>query len=82
MEVIGAPGSSVSSDFQIVYYTIGKVVNGIPRMNVFFKVSVPRDEITQTEHVKKWGWFTEDEFMELSVNPSYDKAELAQVVLA
>jgi 8-oxo-dGTP pyrophosphatase MutT (NUDIX family) len=81
-EEIGVADSSVSSDFQIVYYSIGKVVNGVPRMNVFFKVSVPTAEVIKTDQVEKWGWFTEDEFMELGMNPSYDKAELAKIIFA
>jgi len=79
-EEIGVSGDSVSSDFQIIHYNIGKVVNGIPRMNIFFKVSVPNDEIVKTDHVEKWGWFTKSEFFELGLNPSYDKTELAQVI--
>jgi 8-oxo-dGTP pyrophosphatase MutT (NUDIX family) len=79
-EEIGVPDNSVSSDYQIIHYNIGKVVNGVPRMNVFFKASVPRDEITKTDHVEEWGWFTRDEFMELEMNPSYDKAELAEII--
>ncbi len=79
-EEIGVQRASVSSNFQIAHYNIGKVVNGIPRMNVFFKVSVPKDEIKKTDHVEKWGWFTEDEFMNLEMNPSYDKIELAKVI--
>jgi len=81
-EEIGVISSSVSSDFQIVHYNIGKVVNGIPRMNVFFKATVPVGEIVKTNHVEKWGWFTLDEFMGLEMNPSYDKAELAEVTFA
>lgn len=81
-EEIGVTSSSVSSDFQIVHYNIGKVVNGVPRMNVFFKASVPRDEIIKTDHVEKWGWFTKDEFMKLGMNPSYNKAELAKIIFA
>jgi ADP-ribose pyrophosphatase YjhB (NUDIX family) len=81
-EEIGIVDSSVTSDFQIAHYTIGKVVNGVPRMNIFFKVSVPENEIVKTHDVEKWGWFTKDEFMELTLNPSYDKAELAQVIFA
>lgn len=81
-EEIGVSNSSVSSDFQIVHYNIGKVVNGVPRMNVYFKVSVPSDGIIKTDHVEKWGWFTRDEFMELEMNPSYDKEELAKIIFA
>lgn len=81
-EEIGVISSSVSSDFKIAHYNIGKVVNGVPRMNVFFKVSVPENEIIKTDDVEKWGWFAEHEFMELGLNPSYDKAELAKVIFA
>lgn len=79
-EEIGVLGSAVLSDFQIIHYNIGKVVNGVPRMNIFFKVSLPNDEIVKTDHVEKWGWFTKNEFLELGLNPSYDKTELAKVI--
>ena len=81
-EEIGVLSDSVLSDFKIIYHNIGKIVNGVPRMNVFFKVSVPGDKIIKTDHVEKWGWFTQDEFMELGMNPSYDKTELAKVAFA
>ena len=81
-EEIGVSSSSVSSDFQIVHYNIGKVVNGVPRMNVYFKVAVQEDGIIKTDHVEKWGWFTRDEFMDLDMNPSYDKEELAKIIFA
>lgn len=79
-EELGVPATSVSSDFQIVHYNIGKIVNGVPRMNIFFVVSVPEDHIRQTSHVEKWGWFSKDEFLSLDMNPSYDKPELAAVI--
>lgn len=81
-EEIGVISTSVSSDFQIVHYNIGKVVNGVPRMNVFFKVFAPKDEVIKTDHIEKWGWFTRDEFVELEMNPSYNKAELAKIIFA
>src|SRR5688572_16329171 len=37
-EELGVSAGEVSSDFQIVYYSIGSVVNAVPRMNLFFKV--------------------------------------------
>lgn len=79
-EELGVATTSVSSTFQIAHYTIGKVVNGIPRMNVFFKCSVPEDQIVSTQHVDKWGWFNKEEFFSLDMNPSYDKTELAQII--
>jgi 8-oxo-dGTP pyrophosphatase MutT (NUDIX family) len=79
-EEIGVLSDSISSDFKIIHHNIGKVVSGVPRMNVFIKVSVPEDEIIKTDHVEKWGWFTQDEFMQLRMNPSYDKAEIAKII--
>jgi len=79
-EELGVPASQVSTDFQIVYYTIGNVVNGVPRMNLFFKVSVPKDQLQKTSHVSEWKWFTKDEFMQADLHASYDKAKLAEVI--
>lgn len=81
-EELGIAAESVSSDFQIVHYDIGKIVNGVPRMNIFFTVSVPEDHIQTTSHVEKWGWFTQDEFMKLDTNPSHDKRELIKVIFS
>lgn len=78
-EEVGVSGDFIMSDFQIIHHNIGKVVNGVPRMNVFFKVSIPKDKVVKTDHVEKWGWFTQEEFMELGMNPSYDKDRLAEV---
>src|SRR3982751_4261747 len=64
-EELGVPAAEVSSDFQIAYYTIGKVVNAIPRMNLFFKVSVPEALLTSTSHVTMWEWFTKEEFLKV-----------------
>jgi 8-oxo-dGTP pyrophosphatase MutT (NUDIX family) len=79
-EELGVPAKEVSSDFQIAYYNIGNVVNGVPRMNLFFKASVPEELLEQTAHVAGWGWFRKNEFMKLAMNPSYDKAELVNVI--
>jgi 8-oxo-dGTP pyrophosphatase MutT (NUDIX family) len=79
-EEIGVPATAVSCDQQIIHYNIGNVVNGVPRMNIYFKVSVPEAQIKKTAHVEKWAWLTEDEFLTLNMNPSYDKAELTKVI--
>lgn len=79
-EELGLAKESIVSDFQIIHTTVGKIVNGIPRMNVFFKVLVPENEIKPTDHVETWGWFTEEEFMQLNTNPSYDKPSLAKII--
>jgi 8-oxo-dGTP pyrophosphatase MutT (NUDIX family) len=79
-EELGVPASEVSSDFQIVYYNIGNVVNGVPRMNLFFRAAVPEASLKSTDHVAKWQWFTREAFLAQDVHPSYDKAELVDVI--
>lgn len=79
-EELGVPGIVVESDFQISHYNIGNVVNGVPRMNVFFKASLPEQLVQKTSHVEKWAWVTKNEFQELDMNPSYNKAELCSIV--
>ena len=79
-EELGVPAREVSSDFRIVYYNIGNVVNAVPRMNLFFKVSVPEASLKKTDHVSDWKWFTKDEFLEQELHTSYDKSKLVDVI--
>lgn len=79
-EELGVPAEDVSSDLQIVHYNIGNVVNGVPRMNLFFKASVPESSLRQTNDIAEWRWHTKDEFLKSDMHPSYDKAELATVI--
>jgi 8-oxo-dGTP pyrophosphatase MutT (NUDIX family) len=79
-EELGIPATEVVSDFQIVHYNIGNVVNAIPRMNLFFKASVPESLLKKTDHVSEWHWFTRDEFLRQDMHPSYDKTELVNVI--
>lgn len=79
-EELGVPAKEVSSDFEIVYYNIGNVVNSVPRMNLFFKASVPEELLGKTNHVAEYKWFTKDEFLAQDLHASYDKAALATVI--
>jgi len=81
-EELGVPAGQVFSDFQIAYYNIGNVVSGVPRMNIFFKATVPEKLLQKTAEVAEWNWFTEEEFLELSLNASYNKADLAGVIFS
>lgn len=81
-EELGVPANEVSSDFQIVYYNIGNIVNGVPRMNLFFKAAIQEDQLQKTDHVSEWRWFTKDEFMEVGLHASYDKTKLVGVIFA
>ena len=79
-EELGLPAKAVSSDYEIAYYSIGQVVHGVPRMNLFYKVSLPTQQLRSTDDIATWAWFSKDEFMVLHLNPSYDKARLAGVI--
>jgi ADP-ribose pyrophosphatase YjhB (NUDIX family) len=79
-EELGVQTNEVSSDFQIVYYSIGNVVGGVPRMNLFFKATIPEGRLQQTDHVSEWKWFTKDEFAEADLHISYDKTKLTQAI--
>lgn len=79
-EELCVPASEVSSDFKIAYYNIGNVVNNVPRMNLFFKATIPEELLSKAEHAADWKWFTRDEFMQQDLHASYDKTELARVI--
>lgn len=81
-EELGVPAALVVSDLKIAQYDIGAVVNGVPRMNLYFRASVPEAQLKQTTHVAKWRWVAKDEFMKLELNPSYPKAKLASILWA
>ena len=81
-EELGVPAGEVASDFQIVHYNIGNVVNAVPRMNLFFKASVPDHLLKTTDHVSEWEWFTKTEFMAQDLHPSYDKPILSEIIFA
>ena len=81
-EELGVSADEVLSDFQIVYYNIGSVVNAVPRMNLFFKVSMPEKSLKKTDHVSEWKWFTKDEFLKQEIHGSYDKTALVDVIFS
>lgn len=79
-EELGVPAALVQSDYEIVHYNIGNVVNAVPRMNLFFKASVPPEQLKKTGHVAEWKWCTRTEFMEANLHSSFAKQELADVI--
>ena len=79
-EELGVPASHVTSTFAIVHYSIGSVVNNVPRMNLFFKATVPKHLLAQTSHVLQWQWCTKSQFLAQNLHPSYNKTELAAVI--
>ncbi len=79
-EELGVPATKVSSDFQIVYHSIGNVVNGIPRMNLYYRVSIPETSLQKTSHVASWAWFTKSEFLQIGMHPSFNKTALSKIL--
>lgn len=80
-EEVGVPADKVVSDFKIAHYTIGTVVDKIPRMNLFYRVTVPEELLQKTDHIAEWQWFTRDEFMKVNMSPSYkDRDKLAKII--
>lgn len=81
-EELGVPASDISSDLQIIHYSIGAVVNAVPRMNLFLKATVPPGALQPTNHVTTWDWFTREAFMAANLHSSYNKTELANVIFS
>ena len=80
-EELGVSATDVTTNYKIAHHTIGTVVDKIPRLNVFYRVSLPEQALNKTEHVAEWQWFTQYEFMKLNMSPSYkDRAKLAEVI--
>lgn len=79
-EELGVPANKVSSDFEIIHYNIGNVVNNVSRMNLFFKATVSEELLGKTDHVAEWKWFTKDEFLESDLHQSYHKSKLVSVI--
>ena len=74
-EELGVEDSDIESDFEIKHYEIGMVVNGVPRLNLFFKVSLKNINLSTSDEVSDWGWFDREEFMSLNLSPAYNNRE-------
>ncbi len=80
-EELGVSAKDITTDYKIAHHTIGTIVDEIPRMNMFYKVSVASEALQKTDHVAEWRWFSRQEFMGLNMSPSYsDRAKLASVI--
>ena len=60
-EELGVSETEFKTDYQIVYTTIGVIVMGIPRANLFYRVEAPIDRISGGDDVYEIGWFTPNE---------------------
>jgi 8-oxo-dGTP pyrophosphatase MutT (NUDIX family) len=81
VEELGIKQSDMTTDFRIVHHTIGAVVDNVPRMNLFYNVTIPNTALRKTDQVAEWQWFERKQFMALNMSPSSaDRAELAKII--
>jgi len=68
-EELGVPAADITTDYQVAYVAVGAVVNGVPRANLFYRVTVAPDQIHDTDDVLEFGWFTPAEIAKLHTGP-------------
>ena len=69
VEELGVSPENITIDNEIAFISIGAVVSGVPRCNIFYKVEVPEDEIKPTDDVFEQKWFSLDEFPDIYLSP-------------
>lgn len=72
VEELGVAPERITVEGQPVFISIGAVVNGVPRCNIFYHASVPEDEIKPTDDVIEQAWFGFDEFSTLRMGHMTD----------
>lgn len=82
-EELGIDANDIESDYVIKHYEIGMVVNGVPRLNLFFKVTLKNNILSTSDEVSEWNWFNKDEFMNLNLSPVYNnRAKFAEFIFS
>ena len=71
-EELGVPQDLIKIDNTIAFISIGAVVNGVPRANIFYRVDVPESEIKPSEDVFEQKWFDLDELQGIYISPGTD----------
>lgn len=69
-EELGLSAEDIPSVGEVVFVTIGEVVKGIPKANLFYRLEVPADKVKPTEAVKDHRWVTATELDDLYLSPS------------
>lgn len=72
IEELGVAPEHVTIDDTLAFISIGAVVNGVPRANLFYRVAVPENEIKPSEDVSEQQWFTLEELASLYISPGTD----------
>ncbi len=79
-EELGLSTEAISSNYNVVHYNIGNVVNAIPRMNFFIKATLSGDSLKQADRGTKWDWFSKNELLRAKLHPTSDKTQLSKVI--
>ena len=69
-EELGVAPDHIQADDTLLFMLIGAVVNGVPRANLFYRVTVPTSEIKPTGDVFEQQWYDLDELSGLYLSPS------------
>ncbi len=72
VEELGVVKEHITVDEAPAFISIGAIANGIPRCNIFYRASVPEEEIKPTEDVITHAWYGVDEFKNLRMGPMAD----------
>jgi 8-oxo-dGTP diphosphatase len=78
-EELGIDSGSADVNSGIFMINTGGIYNGIPKLNIIFKVKVNEEAIKPTKYVQKHGWFTIEELKELYLSPSTGKIKSALI---
>lgn len=71
-EELGVSSEHISVQDKPAFISIGTVVDGVPRCAIFYRATVPEEEIKPTDDVISQGWYSLDEFLGLHMSPMTD----------
>ena len=83
-EELSISKDDIQLDENILFVTVGAVVTGVPKANLFYRAELRDDKVISTSHVLDSGWFTSTELLELFMSPTNDeiKAKLVRLIEA
>lgn len=72
VEELGVEPDHIIVNDTPAFISIGSVANGVPRCNIFYRATVPEEEIRPTEDVVKQEWYNLSDFSSLRMGPMTD----------
>jgi len=72
-EELGVASEYVTVDDTVFFISLGAIVDGVPRANIFHRVTVPVAEIKLTDDVLEQKWYSLDELPSLYFDPCAGK---------